>query len=222
MRINRFKATKVHDYLDFDINFNQDLIFLTGINGSGKTTVVRGISALIAPSLRILANISYREMEVYLDVDGKGVQVGTRRIDNKIIFFCSQAKEQLEFDTFPEELRAPTYRIEEKESDYYNEIEARNASHPVLQFVRSLPTPMFLGIERRSAYPVPGQEGPGRYLTPAQEAYVYHRPRTRARNVFSNILSMSLVEAAVLAELSFRKNQASQNTLKDDLERIFC
>ena len=64
MRIIRFKAKNIHGYLNFDIKFFPDVNFLTGINGSGKTTVVNGISALISPSLLTLANSNYEEMEV--------------------------------------------------------------------------------------------------------------------------------------------------------------
>ena len=36
MRIKHFRASKVHGYMDFDITFNDDPTFLTGINGSGR------------------------------------------------------------------------------------------------------------------------------------------------------------------------------------------
>jgi predicted ATP-binding protein involved in virulence len=51
MQLKRFKATAVHGFLNFDISFNEDVTFLTGINGSGKTSVVQSIIALISPSL---------------------------------------------------------------------------------------------------------------------------------------------------------------------------
>ena len=39
MQVKRFRASKIHGYLDFNILFRSDLTFLTGINGSGKTSV---------------------------------------------------------------------------------------------------------------------------------------------------------------------------------------
>jgi recombinational DNA repair ATPase RecF len=46
MKILRFEARKLHGYLNFSLNLNSKLIFLTGINGAGKTTAVRSITAL--------------------------------------------------------------------------------------------------------------------------------------------------------------------------------
>jgi len=62
MKISRFQCEKVHGYLSFRVTFNPDLTFLTGINGSGKTTEVRATTALLTPSLRDLANIDYEHV----------------------------------------------------------------------------------------------------------------------------------------------------------------
>ncbi len=51
MKIIHYKAEKIYGHMDFDIKFNPNLTFLVGINGSGKTTVLRSLSALISPSL---------------------------------------------------------------------------------------------------------------------------------------------------------------------------
>jgi recombinational DNA repair ATPase RecF len=46
MQILRFRATNIHGYLSFDVRFDTKLTFLTGINGSGKTSVIQLIVAL--------------------------------------------------------------------------------------------------------------------------------------------------------------------------------
>lgn len=52
MRIISFKGQEVFGYLDFDIKFNSDISFLIGSNGSGKTTVLQLIRALLTPSFK--------------------------------------------------------------------------------------------------------------------------------------------------------------------------
>lgn len=59
MRIKRFVARKVHDYMDFDIDFNKDVNFLIGSNGSGKTTSIKLIKAILSPSLKDIISISF-------------------------------------------------------------------------------------------------------------------------------------------------------------------
>jgi len=71
MRLNRFRASKLNGFLDFDIKFNKDLTFLTGINGSGKTTVLNAIVALITPSLYIIANTLFNTIRIDFDINGK-------------------------------------------------------------------------------------------------------------------------------------------------------
>jgi len=51
MKIRNFSAEKVHGYLTLHVEFFDDLTFLTGINGSGKTSVIYSIVALITPNL---------------------------------------------------------------------------------------------------------------------------------------------------------------------------
>lgn len=64
MRLLRFRASKINGFLDFDIKFNKDLTFLTGINGSVKTTVLNAIVSLITPSLHIIANMKFNTLKI--------------------------------------------------------------------------------------------------------------------------------------------------------------
>ena len=54
MRVTRLDAKNVHGYLPISIEFYQDLTFLTGLNGSGKTSALRLLMGLLAPSLNHL------------------------------------------------------------------------------------------------------------------------------------------------------------------------
>ena len=63
MKIRRFRAKEVNGYLDFDIKFNKDLTFVTGINGTGKTSALNSISALIFPRLDYLSNTAFKELK---------------------------------------------------------------------------------------------------------------------------------------------------------------
>ena len=152
MRIRRFKAKKIHGYLDFDIKFFSDVNFLTGINGSGKTTVVNGISALISPSLLTLANSNYKEMEVEIENENdKSIVIWTKKEKGKIQIGSNKLKTILEIPIlFDETLDFyPMHKIREEQETFYREQEVRLSDHAVLKLIRQLPSPMFLDIERR-------------------------------------------------------------------------
>ncbi|MBT0016096.1 AAA family ATPase [Vibrio alginolyticus] len=49
MKLLHFKAQGVHGYLDFDVDFRHDVNFFAGLNGSGKTSALNLIMALLTP-----------------------------------------------------------------------------------------------------------------------------------------------------------------------------
>ncbi|EJL6304881.1 AAA family ATPase [Vibrio cholerae] len=59
MIIKNFVATNVHGYLDFNIKFRDDINFLVGHNGSGKTTALKLITAILGPDLKFLASVPF-------------------------------------------------------------------------------------------------------------------------------------------------------------------
>lgn len=64
LRILRIKAEKVHSYIPVDIVFNEQLTFLTGSNGCGKTTVLKLISAILQPNFDILNEIEFKLIRI--------------------------------------------------------------------------------------------------------------------------------------------------------------
>lgn len=71
MKLTRFKGTGVRGYLNFEINFNEDINFLIGDNGCGKTTILRLLKGLLVPSVYELCEIEFQNIEVDLIDDNK-------------------------------------------------------------------------------------------------------------------------------------------------------
>ena len=76
-----------------------DLTFLTGINGSGKTTVLNCIMALISPSLQTLANTDFESISVDLEQDGERTSVKATKLGNTIRIAIDDI--EFGFNTFP-------------------------------------------------------------------------------------------------------------------------
>jgi predicted ATP-dependent endonuclease of OLD family len=151
MKITSFSVKGLHGYLDQSVKFQSDLTFLTGINGSGKTSVVRGVVALLLPSFRYLAETEFSRMRLDFEQDGKRHFIVAERDENAVRLRRSGNKTWLELFV-PSHIdlgfhrETPGYR--ERLYEMIDRELVTHADHPVLKFIQSLPTPMFLGLER--------------------------------------------------------------------------
>ena len=75
MKLLRFKAKKVYGYLKFDIKFDDKLSFLVGGNGSGKTTILKLIQAVLTPNLGDIYLIPFTEIELEIQNSSKNYEI---------------------------------------------------------------------------------------------------------------------------------------------------
>lgn len=107
MKILHFAAKKIHGYLNFNFHLHSDLTFLTGINGSGKTSAVRAITALLTPSISALANMAYESVTVTVAHEGAEILIESRRSSEEITIKCGQAAEALQIPILKQEAYEP-------------------------------------------------------------------------------------------------------------------
>jgi hypothetical protein len=195
MQIRRFKARRVHGYLNFDIRFNNDITFLTGINGSGKTSVVQSIISLITPSLFTLSNLDFQSMSVDIANDGANVSITADRRDGVVTLKTTSTAEAFPIPPFVPDPEEPSFRSGDREAEFYHELTITRTPHPVIQFINSLPTPMFLDLDRRARST--NETDPRRAG--------WGRAARRARNIFNLTLTASLSHATVFAENRYRE-----------------
>lgn len=67
MLIKSFSARKVHEYYDFNFVFNEDVTFLVGINGSGKTTALKLMQAAISLDVQTLIMTSFSSLKIEIE-----------------------------------------------------------------------------------------------------------------------------------------------------------
>lgn len=204
MKIRKFYADEVHGYLSLQLKFLDDLTFVIGINGSGKTTAVRTIHALLGPSLLTLAMTTYAVAEVTIEHEGKSITIKSTRRDDFFTLSTTETKKTLVvplYDPAPDTV--PPHRMWDSHIEFYQQQELLHSEHEVIRFLRSLPTPMYLGLERRSQ-PIAG--------APPRAA-----SRPYRRNIFSGNLASSLDEASELVSIKVRKLEATTDVLKDSL-----
>ncbi len=208
MKIKRFRAEGVHGYLQLDVSFFDDLTFLTGINGSGKTTVVYSIVALISPNPYILANIEFQNMRLEVEQGGRSVEIRAQRQQTNISLSVSDMKDPFTFPQFVPDPDEPAYRQSDREVEFYRELTITHADNPALKYINALPTPMFLDLDRRARVPGDVMRRGG-----------YARPTRRSRNLFNVSLVQSLQDASQLAESNYSQLQARLRQITDQSRR---
>lgn len=62
MKIKYFKVEKLHGYIDYNIIFNNDVTFLYGDNGCGKTTILNIITSIITGKIYELLNYKFKSI----------------------------------------------------------------------------------------------------------------------------------------------------------------
>lgn len=218
MRLLRFTGTGIHGYRRFNIKFNKDITFLTGINGSGKTTVLNAISALVTPSLYTLADLSYNRMRLDFEDQGEKGFIEASRDGVNVKITGGIVGNALSYTAWPEEQTLSPASIE-AEQEYYRDLLLKYSNNTVLLFIKSLPTPMFLGLDRRTKI--------------AEEAArmrpsLYRRSASRSsRYNPASSTNRGLVDAASLAEDAFREvfmgtGRISETSRRDLLLRLLA
>ncbi|MCI5160820.1 MAG: hypothetical protein D3917_02105 [Candidatus Electrothrix sp. AX5] len=152
MEINSLKATDVFGYLDIDITFNKDITFIVGFNGSGKTTAIRLINAILTPSPKDLNLIPFDEAEVSLTHERKYITIMAKKYGEHISISVRDPNKMkgkfnipiLDFEEFE-------YRYEQKErgENYFKSLILEERDNVILKYILDLPSPYFLGLDRK-------------------------------------------------------------------------
>jgi energy-coupling factor transporter ATP-binding protein EcfA2 len=203
VRVIKFEGVKLHGYINVSLDFYSDLTFLFGINGSGKTTVVRLIHALLTPSYRVLLDTEFDRIELHVDHDGKKFLLSAEGNADSVNLSLSTEAEPLRISRFVPDPDMTPLRTDELRSEWYSNVASQLATQPVVKAIEGLPTPMYLGLERRVV-------GGIRPFNPTWA-------RRARQPVFSSSLQASLDEASYFASVAFQRAYSQESELKDTL-----
>ena len=210
LRIKRFIGKNVNGFLNFDINFNNDLTFVTGINGTGKTTAMNSIVSLLFPRLDYLALEEFDLLSVDIEHNKQDITISSYKEKGNTILDCSQFKVPAVIEVPDYQDDATPQRQQEREDSFFKEQASRRQNKQIMQFFEELPTPMYLGLDRRSVSLDDSRYRYGR---------VYRGKKKPRRNIFSRSLGQSLIEALFFARENFQNNRFDASYLDAEFRR---
>jgi energy-coupling factor transporter ATP-binding protein EcfA2 len=214
MKITKLHAENVHGYLPIDVSFYDDLTFLTGLNGSGKTSALRLLMALLTPNINELGTISFSLAEVTVMDNEREIIVSAKKSPEGIELKTSSNKESLNINRSELELLLEANRGDEPRSPKREVYQ----SNSIFQEISKMSTPMFLGLDRRFFVPGGLTED---YEDVRRQEYMARRfwPEDPAFRGTSPVAS--LVEVNYLVVTCMQKIRASQEELDERLRREF-
>ena len=211
MIIKSFYAQKVYGYLDFAMDFNSDISFITGGNGSGKTTALKLINALLVPNFGELLFIPFKKIKLTLINKSGPVVIEATLIDNNIHLLITGAESPLVLESYgdiEQDLFSPKNKGKD---DLVEEINRRNADHPVVKAISSILSPVFLGLERKRE-DIPLEAAGGYYYERERASHSPNSRTMRARRLIRGSLGISLMETEFLVQDAYRRMRSAEET----------
>lgn len=197
MEIKSLKAINVFSHLKINISFNKDITFIIGLNGSGKTTAIRLINAILTPNPRELNLIPFEEAAISITHKEKNFTVKAKKEDNHIAISIPRNPNIKDKFFVPIlDLEEMEYRHEQKErgESYFKSLILEDRDNNVLKFLLDLPSPYFLGLDRKiyGTDTYEDQIRPKRFLSPRR------RNPSHYQRIITGNLGTGLVEVQEL------------------------
>lgn len=209
MRIKKMLADQVHGVFAIDIEFNEDLTFITGLNGCGKTTALRLLMALLTPNLEDFSSIKFGRVSVTLLDGDLEVKVSAEQFDEGLVLSISSLDVELKISSAELQLFSESKKSESGKLPVHEKI----VGHDVFQAILKLSTPMFLGLDRRF------------YIqnSPWEENFDARRRDYHARRFFAEDPAFRGAASAGLLDVSYLASSRMQEilTLQEALDEEF-
>lgn len=211
MIIKSFYAEGVYGYLDFSMEFNSDISFITGGNGSGKTTALKLINALLVPNFGELLFIPFKKIKLTLINKSDPVVIEANNIENHVVLHISGTESPLVLESYGDtepELFSPKSKGKE---DIVEETNRRSADHPVVKAISLILSPVFLGLERKRE-DIPLETAGGYYYERERASHSQNSRTMRARRLIRGSLGISLMETEFLVQDAYRRMRTAEET----------
>jgi predicted ATPase len=213
MRLKSLIARKVYGFLDFDLEFDDRLTLITGLNGCGKSTAIRIVDAILTPAFRDLLHLRIgaavlrfeeggRDRSISIDQGKSGVRIQISGIDGDLTI-PNVAQEELEI----------LFLDDRRNEDFNREIRMRMSDNACLRYLLEVNVPVILGLERRQISSLDEAE---RFIG---DRTISRRQGHRALKYLRGDLGSSLSDIEYLVQEAYSRLRAVDDRHAEELRR---
>jgi predicted ATPase len=189
--------------MDLKLVFNEDLTLLVGVNGSGKTTALRLIHAVLNPAFEELMSIPFELLQLAIDEQGTERMLTARRINNELQISVSGIEGTLNLAV----IEMPARRTTEQIANFNATLSQQCSGNSTFDFLSKLASPLFLGLDRRQLLG-PDDES----ISDVDRFRMYTASRhAQDSKILRGSLGRSLVEVQALIQEAYRTFRRSQD-----------
>jgi predicted ATPase len=213
MQLKTLKINGLYGYIDKEIDFNNDLTLLVGINGSGKTSILNIINWLLRPSIPNLCVTEFKNIRLTLNFKETNYEIQCKH--NKSIFRYDLKVGKKKFNPLIVRIKTSPSEIKNDDNLKWNLIQQYTNLGPdqkeknTWEVISTFPNPTIIGLDRNL------------YAEESEKIYMEESIRGKLikKNNVANLSPLDRVKEIVNTEYRRKKNSILNltNNLKNTL-----
>ena len=203
MKITRLKIKNLHGHINYNINFNDNITFLYGDNGCGKTTILNIMTNIITGKIYELFRYNFEEIVLcYISTKNNKREKITITYDENeninLVFLGETVSMEIQNYKF---MNRNVDEIENVERFYFSE-------YPVLKEIRDTFNYIYLPLNRNGTIMADSYNMRYRKMTPSNYA--------NSRNRFSNNIDSALLDVQALVSSAYSKENFTLKHISEE------
>lgn len=218
MKLKRFIGKDIRGYMNFDITFEENVTFLIGINGSGKTTVLKLLAGLLTPSYTDLTEIEFSEITLFCLKPSEGndeIQINCTKKDSQLFLTYKDKNTDCKDGTplFEHSFIRKHYQRRgiEVDNEKLERILFTFEDLKSVQKIKELNSPLFLGLNRRIINSHSSENF-------ERETFFWRKKRENLDSEL-DMVDNALRDIQEIVFAHIRQNAKKQTTLSDDFRK---
>lgn len=200
MQINKLVVKGLYGYIDKEIDFNNDITLLVGINGSGKTSILNIINWIIKPSIPNLCVTEFTSIELFLKLKETNYHILCKH--NKATFKYTVSTEKEKYHPLSVRIKIAPKAIKNDEIlkanlfQEYSVLTPDDKEKKTWDLISTFPNPTIIGLDRN----LYTEESERIYLEESSRGKIYKKQNG------PNLSPLDRVKEIVNREYRKRKN----------------